>query len=205
MLRETLFWVPRASENIDFSSLLFGKGETKSWCKALIVGRAIHEHEGCGTWGITCFCLTMAKPFSWDRNFSSFHIYALPPCKFFQFYLQFISMYILEIYVCFHSYVLSYTSFKSVSISLYRRSHIWGVSRQLSQCAAREPQIVLFLTHVYDTKKYLKNCLISVSDVFFSQLSNDVSSFSKIFRFHLQKVQNMLYLKKCIFNIFFTL
>ena len=33
---------------------------------------------------------------------------------------------------------------------------LWGVSRQLSQRAAREPQIVLFLTHVYDTKKYLK-------------------------------------------------
>ena len=33
---------------------------------------------------------------------------------------------------------------------------IWGVSRQLSQRAAREPQIVLFLTHVYDTKMYLK-------------------------------------------------
>ena len=49
----------------------------------------------------------------------------------------------------------------------------------------------------------LKNCLISVSDVFFPQLSNDVSSFFKIFRFHLQKVQNVLYLKKCIFNIFF--
>ena len=34
--------------------------------------------------------------------------------------------------------------------------YIWGVSRQLSQRAAREPQIVLFLTHVYDTKKYFK-------------------------------------------------
>ena len=33
---------------------------------------------------------------------------------------------------------------------------IWGVSCQLSQRAAREPQLVLFLTHVYDTKKYLK-------------------------------------------------
>ena len=33
---------------------------------------------------------------------------------------------------------------------------IWGVSRQLSQRAAREPYIVLFLTHVYDTKMYLK-------------------------------------------------
>ena len=33
---------------------------------------------------------------------------------------------------------------------------IWGVSRQLPQRAAREPQIVLFLTHVYDTKIYLK-------------------------------------------------
>ena len=33
---------------------------------------------------------------------------------------------------------------------------IWGVSRQLSQRAARDPQIVLFLTHVYDTKMYLK-------------------------------------------------
>ena len=34
--------------------------------------------------------------------------------------------------------------------------NIWGVSRQLSQRAAREPQIVLFLIHVYDTKKYFK-------------------------------------------------
>ena len=48
-----------------------------------------------------------------------------------------------------------------------------------------------------------KNCLINVFDVFFPQLSNDVSSFNEIFHFHLQKVQNMLYLKKCIFNIFF--
>ena len=48
-----------------------------------------------------------------------------------------------------------------------------------------------------------KNCLINVFDVFFPQLSNDVSTFPKIFHFHLQKVQNMLYLKKCIFNIFF--
>ena len=63
---------------------------------------------------------------------------------------------------------------------------------------------MLFLTHVYDTKIYLKNCLINVSDVFFPQLSNDVRSFSKIFHFHLQKVQNMLYLKKCIFNIIFN-
>ena len=67
---------------------------------------------------------------------------------------------------------------------------------------ARAPNRAI-LTHVYDTKMYLKNCLINVSDVFFPQLSNDVSSFSKIFRFDLQKVQNMLYLKKCIFNIFF--
>ena len=49
----------------------------------------------------------------------------------------------------------------------------------------------------------LKNCCISVSDVFFPQLSNDVGSFSVTFHFHLQKVQNVLYLKKCIFNIFF--
>ena len=34
--------------------------------------------------------------------------------------------------------------------------HIWGFARQLSQRAAREPQIVLYLTHVYDTKKYFK-------------------------------------------------
>ena len=45
--------------------------------------------------------------------------------------------------------------------------------------------------------------MINVFDVFFPQLSNDVRSFSKIFYFHLQKVQNMLYLKKCIFNIYF--
>ena len=62
---------------------------------------------------------------------------------------------------------------------------------------------MIFLTHVYDTKMYLKNCLINVFDVFFPKLSNDVSSFSNNFHFHLQKVQNMLYLKKCIFNIFF--
>ena len=48
----------------------------------------------------------------------------------------------------------------------------------------------------------LKNCLINVFDVFFPQLSNDVNSFSKNFHNHLQKVQNMLYIKKCIFNIF---
>ena len=49
----------------------------------------------------------------------------------------------------------------------------------------------------------LNNCLISVSDVFFSQFYNDVGSFSETFHFHLQKEQNVLYLKKCIFNISF--
>ena len=44
--------------------------------------------------------------------------------------------------------------------------------------------------------------MISVSDVFFPQLSNDVGSFPEIFNFHLQKVQNVWYLKKYIFNIF---
>ena len=34
--------------------------------------------------------------------------------------------------------------------------NIWGVSYQLPQRAVRDPQIVLFLTHVYDTKMYLK-------------------------------------------------
>ena len=47
--------------------------------------------------------------------------------------------------------------------------------------------------------------MISISDVLFPQLSNGVGSFPEIFHFHLQKVQNVLYLKKCIFNIFFTL
>ena len=41
-------------------------------------------------------------------------------------------------------------------VHAYCSLHIWGVSRQLSQRAAREPQIVLFLTHVYDTKTYFK-------------------------------------------------
>ena len=47
--------------------------------------------------------------------------------------------------------------------------------------------------------------MISISDVFFSQLSNGVGTLPEIFHFRLQKVQNVLYLKKCIFNIFFTL
>ena len=45
--------------------------------------------------------------------------------------------------------------------------------------------------------------MISVSDVFFPRLSNDAGSFYEIIYFHLQIVQNLLYLKKCIFNIFF--
>ena len=44
--------------------------------------------------------------------------------------------------------------------------------------------------------------MISISDVFFPQLSNGVGSFSEIFHFRLQKVQKVLYIKKCIFNIF---
>ena len=52
---------------------------------------------------------------------------------------------------------------------------------------------------------YLKKLFDKHSDVFFPQLSNDVGSFSEIFLFDLQEVQNVLYLKKCIFNIFFTL
>ena len=35
-------------------------------------------------------------------------------------------------------------------------TYIWGVSRQLPQRAARESQIVLFLTNVHDIKIYLK-------------------------------------------------
>ena len=34
--------------------------------------------------------------------------------------------------------------------------YIWGVSRQLPQRAARKPQIVLFLTYVYDTRMYFE-------------------------------------------------
>ena len=45
--------------------------------------------------------------------------------------------------------------------------------------------------------------MIDICDVFFPQLSNDVDSFPKRIHFHLQKIQNVLYLKKCIFNIFF--
>ena len=42
--------------------------------------------------------------------------------------------------------------------------------------------------------------MISIFDVFFPQLSNGVGSFSKIFHFRFQKLQNVLYLKKCIFK-----
>ena len=44
--------------------------------------------------------------------------------------------------------------------------------------------------------------MISISDVFFPQLSNGVGSFPEIFHFCLQKVHNVLYLKK-VFLIFF--
>ena len=47
--------------------------------------------------------------------------------------------------------------------------------------------------------------MISIFDVFFPQFSNGVGSFPEVFHFRLQKVQNMLYIKNCIFNIFFTL
>ena len=88
-----------------------------------------------------------------------------------------------------HMYTYTYTR---------TRIHIWGVSRQLSQRAAREPQIVLFWTHVYDTKITLKNCLISVFDVFFPQLSNDIGTSFEIFHFHLQKLIRILFLAKNI-------
>ena len=45
--------------------------------------------------------------------------------------------------------------------------------------------------------------MISISDVFFPQLSNGVGSFPEIFHFRPQKVQNVLYLKKYILNILF--
>ena len=48
-----------------------------------------------------------------------------------------------------------------------------------------------------------KNNMISVSDVFFPQLSNGVGGFSEIFYFHPQKVKNILCLVKYIFNILF--
>ena len=45
-------------------------------------------------------------------------------------------------------------------------------------------------------KSTLKNCLISVFDVFFSQLSNDVGTFFEIFHFHLQKLSHSISRKK---------
>ena len=70
--------------------------------------------------------------------------------------------------------------------------------------AARERQIVLYVAHVYDTKTYLIYFMIIIFDVFFPQISNGVGSFPEIFDFRLQKVQNVLYLKKGIFNIFYV-
>ena len=45
-------------------------------------------------------------------------------------------------------------------------------------------------------KSTLKNCLISVFDVFFPQLSNDVDSFFEIFHFHTQNLFHILFLAK---------
>ena len=45
--------------------------------------------------------------------------------------------------------------------------------------------------------------MIRISHVFFPQLSNGIGSFPNNFHFRLQKVENVLYLKKCIFNILF--
>ena len=47
-------------------------------------------------------------------------------------------------------------------------------------------------------KGTLKNCLISVFDVFFPQLSNDVGTSFEIFHFHLQKLFLILFLAKNI-------
>ena len=58
--------------------------------------------------------------------------------------------------------VMVFMVLKDIEISILKQHFIqvirciWGVSRQLPQRAAREPQIVLFLTHVYDTKMYFK-------------------------------------------------
>ena len=68
----------------------------------------------------------------------------------------------------------------------------------MSQRAAREPQIVLFLTHVYDTKKYLKKLFDKRFRRIFFSLSNDVGSFIEIFHFHLQKLFRILFLAKNI-------
>ena len=66
----------------------------------------------------------------------------------------------------------------------------------------REPQIVLFLTHVYDTKKYLKKLFDKCYRRNFPQLSNDVGSFFEIFHFHLQ---NLFYIPFLAKNILGTL
>ena len=76
--------------------------------------------------------------------------------------------------------------------------YIWGVSRQMPQRAARKPKIVLFLTHVYDTKMYLKKLFDKRFRRIFPQLSNDVGSFSEIFHFDLQKLFRILYLAENI-------
>ena len=44
---------------------------------------------------------------------------------------------------------------------------IYGAFHVNCPSAVRERQIVLYLAHVYDTKTYLKNFMISISDVFF--------------------------------------
>ena len=54
------------------------------------------------------------------------------------------------------SLVLDYYHKFLLSTALINRLYRWGVSGQLPQRAECEPQIVLFLTHVYDTKIYFK-------------------------------------------------
>ena len=106
------------------------------------------------------------------------------------------------------TFLLHYSKFYCRNLCLFIK-YICGVSRQLPQRAAREPQIVLFLTHVYDTKMYFKNYLISVYEVFFPQLSNLQKLFRILFlaenisgtpltRFVLFEGENGKFRKNCV-------
>ena len=77
------------------------------------------------------------------------------------------------------------------------------MKRSTSSALARERQIVLFLTHFYDTKMYLKNCLISDFDVFFPQLSKMMQVVFPKFSNFTFKNYKISYISKSPFLIFF--
>ena len=110
--------------------------------------------------------------------------------------------YVYNSYMCSNHITFFWLKSNLCTINMYTIL-IWGVSRQLPQRAAREPQTVLFLTHIYDTKM----CFKKLFDKRFRRI------FSSAFQWRRQFFRNFPFsapkstkrdISKSVFLIFFV-